>query len=97
MPQNATEYFMTSTHSQKVLKMLNDRLLAAYEKYYGDLQVGEMSPEEFITTYGRIEDRVNGNLKVGVMVPEESTSTISTNSTKAARNSKSSNDSQNVA
>jgi hypothetical protein len=97
MPQNSTEYFMTSIHSQKVLTMLNDRLLAAYEKYYGDLQVGKMSPEDFITTYGCIEDRVTGNLKVGVMVPKEYTSTISTNSTKAARSSKSSNDSQNVA
>jgi hypothetical protein len=42
---------MTSTHSQKVLKMLNDRLLEAYEKYYGNLKVGDMSPEEFIKTY----------------------------------------------
>jgi hypothetical protein len=97
MPQNAPECFMTSIHSQKVLKMLNDRLLAAYERYYGDLKVGDMSPEEFIKTYGRIEDRVNGNLKVGVMLPEESTSTFSTNSTNAARSSKSSKDSQNVA
>jgi hypothetical protein len=88
---------MTSTHSQKVLKMLNDKLLAAYERYYGDLKVGDMSPEEFIKTYGRIEDRVNGNLKVGVIVPDESTSTFSTNSAKATRSSSSSNDSQNVA
>jgi hypothetical protein len=88
---------MTSTHSQKVLKMLNDRLLEAYERYYGNLKVGNMSPEEFIKTYGRIEDRVKGNLKVAVIVPEESTPTFSPNSTKAAPSSKSSNDSQNVA
>jgi hypothetical protein len=88
---------MTSTHSQKVLKMLNDRLLEAYERYYGDLKIGDMSCEEFIKTYGRIEDRLNGNLKVGVMVPEESTSIFSTNSANADRSFESSNDSQNVA
>ncbi len=88
---------MTSTHSQKVLKMLNDRLLKAYERCYGDLKVGDMSPEEFIKTYGRIEDRVNGNLKVEVIIPDESTSTFSTKSTNANSNSESSNDSQNVA
>lgn len=53
---------MTSTHSQKVLKMLNDKLLKAYETYYGDLKVGHMSPKDFIETYGSISDRVNGNL-----------------------------------
>jgi hypothetical protein len=52
MPQNSTEYFMTSIHSQKVLTMLNDRLLAAYEKYYGDLQVGKMSPEVILLMLG---------------------------------------------
>jgi hypothetical protein len=88
---------MTSTHSQKVLKMLNDRLLEAYKRYYGDLKVGDLSPEEFIKTYGRIEDRVNGNLKVGVTAPDKSTSTFSTNSANADRNSDSSNDSQNAA
>ena len=67
---------MTSTHSQKVLKMLNDKLLAAYNKYYGGLKVGDMTPKEFIQTYGTIEDRVNGSLKKGVTVFEESTSTL---------------------
>ncbi len=93
----ATEWFMTSTHSQKVLKMLNDRLLETYERYYGDLQIGDMSPQEFITTYGCMEERLNGNLKLGVTVPEESTPTISTNSAKANCKSESSNDCQNVA
>lgn len=88
---------MTSTHCQKVLKMLNDKLLEAYERYYGDLKIGDMSPEEFIKTYGRIEDRANGNLKVGVIAPEESTSIFSTNSANVNRSSESSNDSQNVA
>lgn len=89
--------FMTSTHSQKVLKMLNDKLLETYEKYYGDLKLGDMSPEEFIKTYGSIEDRVNGSLKKGVTIPDESTSTFSTNSGKVNLSSSSSNDSQNVA
>ena len=89
--------FMTSTHSQKVLKMLNDKLLEAYERYYGNLHIGDMSPEEFIKTYGRIEDRANGNLKVGVIAPDESTSTFPTNSANADRSSESSNDSQNAA
>lgn len=53
---------MASTHSQKVLKMLNDKLLKAYERYYGDLKVGDMSPEEFIKTHGRIEDKLDGKI-----------------------------------
>ena len=84
---------MSSTHSQPVLKMLNDKLLKAYEKYYGDLKVGDMSPEEFIRTYGTISDRVNSNLKVGVVTPDESTSI----STKGKSDRSSLNDSQNVA
>jgi hypothetical protein len=87
---------MASSRSQKVLKMLNDRLLEAYERYYGDLKIGDMSPTEFIKTHGCIEDRLNGNLKLGVTAPATSTSTFSTNSASADRNSESSNDSQNV-
>ena len=87
---------MISTHSQKVLKILNDKLLEAYKKYYGDLKVGDMSPEDFIKTYGTIEERVNGSLKKGVMSPEESTSTFSTNSGKVDLSSSSSKDSQNA-
>ncbi|MEB3216737.1 MAG: hypothetical protein VKN72_10955 [Nostocales cyanobacterium 94392] len=68
---------MSSTHSQKVLKMLNDRLLEAYERYYGELEIGDMSPQEFINSYGSIEDRINGNLKLGVIQPDESTSSSS--------------------
>ena len=77
--------------------MLNDKLLAAYNKYYGGLKVGDMTPKEFIQTYGTIEDRVNGSLKKGVTVFEESTSTFSTNSDKVDLSSSSSKDSQNVA
>lgn len=88
---------MTSTHSQKVLKMLNDKLLAAYERYYGELKVGDMSPEEFIKTYGTLKDRVHGNLKKGFTAPDESTSTFSTNSDNADFSSLSSNNSQNIA
>ncbi|MUG93738.1 hypothetical protein F7734_15455 [Scytonema sp. UIC 10036] len=88
---------MASERSQKVLKMLNDKLLETYERYYGNLKIGDMSPEEFIKTYGCIDDRIHGNLKLGVTVPSESTSTFSTNSANADRSSESSNDSQNVA
>ncbi len=56
-------FIMTSTHSQKVLKMLNDKLLETYDRYYEGLKVGDMTPKEFIKTYGTIEDRVNGSLK----------------------------------
>jgi len=56
--------------------MLNDRLLEAYEKYYGDLKVGDMSPQQFINSYGTIEDRVNGNLKLEVIQPDKSTSSF---------------------
>ncbi|GAA6615303.1 hypothetical protein [Scytonema sp. NUACC26] len=87
---------MASDRSQKVLKMLNDRLLEAYERYYGNLKIGDMSPEEFIKTYGCIEDRLNSNLNLGVTTPSEFTSTFSTNSANADRSSKSSNESQNV-
>ncbi|BAZ06550.1 hypothetical protein [Calothrix sp. NIES-3974] len=45
---------MASTHSQKVLKTLNEKLLVTFQKYYGDLKIGDMSPEEFIQTYGAI-------------------------------------------
>lgn len=98
----ATKMFMTSTHSQKVLEMLNNKLLETFEKYYSNLEVGDMSPEEFIKTYGPIEDRVdgnldNGNLKRGNTALDESTSTFSINSDKADCSSSSPNDSQNVA
>lgn len=88
---------MASDCSQKVLKMLNDRLLEAYERYYGNLKIGDMSPKEFIKTYGCIEDRLNSNLKLEVTTSSESTSTSSTNSASTDRSSESSNDSQNVA
>ncbi len=45
---------MASTHSQKVLKTLNEKLLVTFQKYYGDLKIGDMSPAEFIQTYGGI-------------------------------------------
>lgn len=77
--------------------MLSDKLLEAYERYYGELKIGDMSPQEFIKTYGSIKHRNHGNLKKGFTVPEESTSTFSTNSENSDFNSLSSKNSQNIA